>query len=166
MDLLLTVLCIVGIVALIYLITLFISIRRLALTAEERLKVVTDRLDTTLDGVDALTAISTGLVSELSEKLPNTLERTDAMIDRIENDLIPTLHNANEATEQLSQVAHLIGDRVTSIDKIFSWVQVAKVFKATTTKPNNKWGILSSVVSAAVQMGLPWLRNKQKSPNE
>ncbi len=164
MELLLIILCITAIAALVYLIKTMISIRQLALTAELRIRHTTERLEASLDGVDVLTANATSLVMELNEKLPEVLQRTDEMLDRTQNELIPALRHANEATEALSEMTHTISVRVSSLDKVFSWLQVANLFK-TTGNPKTKLGILGSVVQTAVQIGLPWLKAKQKNAN-
>lgn len=165
MEFLLIILCITAITALVFLIKALVSVRQLALTAELRIRHTTERLESTLDVVDVLTANATSLVMELNEKLPSVLQRTDEMLDRVQNELVPTLHNANEATESLSEMAHIIGIRVSSLDKIFSWVQLANVLKGAT-KAGSKLGILSSVVQSALQVGLPWFKSKQKSTSE
>jgi len=165
MAFLVTTMIIVTIATLVYLIRLLVSLRQLVITAEFRIRTTTERVEAALIDVDALINSVNILVNDVNAKLPGVVAQTGELLDNIQTELIPTLRHANETTGSVSGIASIIGVRMSSIDKVFSWVQVANIFKGHNSL-KTKMGILGSFAMAALQVGLPYIKTRPKTSGE
>ncbi|MHB1460658.1 MAG: hypothetical protein ACYC1M_05190 [Armatimonadota bacterium] len=165
MEFLIAILIAAAIVTLVYVIRLLVALRQLVITAEFRIRATTERVEATLIDADALINSVNILVNDLNAKLPGVVAQTSELLDNIQIELIPTLRHVNETTGSVSGIARILGVRMSSIDKVFSWVQVANIFKGHNSL-KTKIGILGSFAMAALQAGLPYIKARPKTSGE
>jgi len=162
MEFLIAILIAVAIITLIYMIRLLISLRQLVITAEFRIRATTERVEATLVDAGALINSVNVLVNDLNAKLPGVVEQTGELLGNIQTELIPTLRHTNETTGAVSEISQIISVRMSSLDKVFSWVQFANVFKSHNSL-GTKLKLAGSLAVAALQVGLPYIKARPKT---
>ncbi len=162
MEFLIAILITAAIVTLIYMIRLLISLRLLVITAEFRIRATTERVEATLIGAGGLIKNANILVTDLNATLPGVMAQTGELLDHIQTELIPTLRHTHETTAAVSEISQIISVRMASLDKVFSWVQFANVFKSHNSL-GTKLKLAGSLAAAALQVGLPYIKARPKT---
>ncbi|MHB1460877.1 MAG: DUF948 domain-containing protein [Armatimonadota bacterium] len=162
MEFLVAILIAATVVTLVYVIRLLASLRQLAITMEFRIRATTERVEATLTDADALINNANILVSDLNARLPGVVDQAGELLARIQIELIPTLQHTSETTVSVRDITRIISLRMSSLDKVFSWVQVANVLKSHSSL-STKLKIMGSLAVAALQVSLPYFKARPKT---